>query len=103
MRFLVKATIPVEAGNALIRDPNWGQRIQGIIGDMQPETVYFAPSNGQRAVYMIVNLEGAHEIPRIAEPLWLAFNAAIEFVPVMTQEDFGQAAQFIDQAGKKYQ
>jgi len=98
----VKATFPVEAGNALVRDPNWGQRIQGLIGEIQPEAVYFAASNGQRGVYAIVNLEGAHEIPRIAEPLWLALNADVEFIPVMTQDDFAQAAQFIDQAGKKY-
>ena len=26
MRFLVKATIPVEAGNALVRDPNFSKR-----------------------------------------------------------------------------
>jgi hypothetical protein len=30
MRFLVKATLPVEAGNALARDPNFGQRIRRL-------------------------------------------------------------------------
>ena len=102
MRFLVKATLPVEAGNALARDPNFGQRIQDIMGDIRPEAVYFAVADGQRTVYAVVNFEGTHEIPRIAEPFWLSLNANVEMIPVMAQDDFAQAAQFIEQAAKKY-
>ena len=102
MRFLVKATLPVEAGNALVRDPSVGQRIQGIMGDIRPEAVYFAAADGQRTVYAVVNLEATHEIPRIAEPFWLALKANVEFIPVMAQDDFAEAAPLIEQAAKKY-
>ena len=102
MRFLVKATLPVDAGNALARDPNFGQRIQDILGDIRPEAVYFAAADGQRTVYAVVNFEGTHEIPRIAEPFWLALNANLEIIPVMAQDDFAQAAPFIERAAKKY-
>jgi hypothetical protein len=102
MRFLVKATLPVEAGNALVRDPNFGQRIQDILGDIRPEAVYFAAADGQRTVYAVVNLQDTHEIPRIAEPFWLALKANVEIIPAMAQDDFAQAAPLIEQAAKKY-
>jgi hypothetical protein len=51
---------------------------------------------------VLINLEATHEIPRIAEPFWLALKATVEIIPVMAQDDFAQAAQFIEQAAKKY-
>jgi hypothetical protein len=92
----------VDAGNALVRDPNFGQRVQDMLGDIRPEAVYFAVADGQRTVYAVVNFEGTHELPRIAEPFWLALKATVEFIPVMTQDDFAQAAPLIEQAAKKY-
>jgi hypothetical protein len=32
-------------------DPNFGQRVQDILGDIRPEAVYFAVADGQRTVY----------------------------------------------------
>lgn len=103
MRFLMKATLPVKAGNALVRDPEFGQRIQEILGDIRPDAVYFAIANGQRTVYFVVNVAETHELPRVAEPLWLALHADVEFIPAMAQEDFEQAAPYIEGAVKKYQ
>lgn len=102
MRFLMKATLPVEAGNALVRDPEFGQRIQEILGDIRPEATYFAVTDGQRTVYLVVNIAETHELPRLAEPFWLALHADIDFIPAMAQEDFEQAAPYIEAAAKKY-
>jgi hypothetical protein len=102
MRFLVKATIPVEAGNDLVRDPSFGDRLQQVLADIGPEAAYFTAQDGQRTIYLIVNMDGAHELPRVAEPLWLALEADVDCVPVMDQADFGKAADFIQQAAKKY-
>lgn len=102
MRFLMKATLPVEAGNALVRDPEFGQRIEEILGDIRPEAAYFAIADGQRTVYLVVNLAETHELARVAEPFWLALHANIDFIPAMAQEDFAQAAPYIDAVVKKY-
>jgi hypothetical protein len=102
MRFLVKATIPVEAGNDLLRDPNFGTRLQQILGDIGPEAAYFTAQDGQRTIYLIVNMEGAHELPRVAEPLWLALEADVDRVPVMDQADMVKATPSIEQAAKTY-
>ncbi len=102
MRFLVKATIPVEAGNALVQDPNFGKRLESIVSDLKPETVYFAVEGGQRTIYLIVNVADASQTPGIAEPLWLSFSADVEFVPIMNQADMVKATPSIAQAAKKY-
>ena len=52
MRFLVKATIPVEAGNALVRDPSFGKVMQDILSDLKPEAVYYCAEHGQRTTIL---------------------------------------------------
>jgi hypothetical protein len=102
MRFLVKASMPVEGGNALVRDPNFGKRIEELLGDIQPETVYFTVQGGQRTVYLVTNVEGAHQLPAIGEPLWLWLNADVEFMPILEQADMQRAAPVIEQMARKY-
>ena len=38
----------------------------------------------------------------LAEPLWLAFEADVEVIPVMGQDDFQRAASRIEAIGEKY-
>ncbi len=49
---------------------------------------------------MIANLDDASQIPSYAEPWFLAFNARVEFHPVMTPEDLGRAG--LDALGKTW-
>ena len=49
-----------------------------------------------------MNVNESHQLPAIAEPLWHTFNADVEFIPTMTQEDFGAAMPGIEAATKKY-
>jgi hypothetical protein len=102
MKFLVKATIPIEAGNALAKDPNFQKRLDSIMGDIRPEAAYFAVESGQRTVFFVVTIADASELPRVAEPLWLSLRADVEFVPVMVQADFAKAMPHIQAAAKKY-
>ena len=102
MRFLVKATIPVDAGNELVQDPQFGSRLERLLGYLKPETAYFAIEGGQRTMYLIVNVADASQTPAIAEPLWLDFRAAVEFIPVMTKADMAKATPAIMQAAKKF-
>jgi hypothetical protein len=102
VRFLLKVTIPVESGNAASRAGKLGATIQSILADLKPEAVYFTDDNGQRAGYIFLEMQDASEIPAIAEPWFLAFNAAIEIHPVMRPEDLARAGGAIDKAVKKY-
>jgi hypothetical protein len=102
MRFLMKVNIPVEAGNAAAKAGKLGATIQSILAELKPEAVYFTDNNGQRAGFIFLELKDAAEIPAIAEPWLLAFNAAIELHPVMVPEDLARAGGGIENAVKKY-
>jgi hypothetical protein len=102
MRFLMKASMPNEAGNAAISDGSLNKTIQSILGDLKPEAAYFLAENGQRTAYLFVNMQDASQIPALAEPWFLAFNATVEFIPVMVPDDLGKAGPAIEAAVKKY-
>ena len=102
MRFLVKASWDIEAGNKLARDGKLGATVQSILGDLEPEAAYFLAENGERTAYLFVDLQDASQIPAVAEPWFLACDASIEIVPVMTPEDLAKAGPAIEQAVKTY-
>ena len=102
MRFLVKVNIPVEAGNALAKAGKLGSTIQSIVADLKPEAVYFTDDNGQRSAFLFLEMQNGSEIPAIAEPWLLAFNASIEIHPVMVPEDLAKAGSAIEAAVHKY-
>jgi Domain of unknown function (DUF3303) len=102
MRFLVKVNIPVEAGNGAAKAGKLGKTIQSILEDQKPEAVYFAADNGQRTVFSFLEMQDASQIPALAEPWFLAFNASVEIQPVMVPADLAKASGAIDAAVKKY-
>ena len=102
MRFLVKVNIPVEPGNAAAKAGKLGATIQSILAEQKPEAAYFTDDNGQRTALIFLEMKDASQIPAIAEPWFLAFNARIEFHPVMIPEDLAKAGSAIEQAVKKY-
>lgn len=102
MRFLLKAEWPVEAGNAAIKDGSLSDTIQSILDDVKPEAVYFLASNGKRTAMLFVEMQDASQIPALAEPWFLAFQASIEIVPVMIPEDLKKAGPAFAKAVNKY-
>jgi hypothetical protein len=103
MRVYVKATIPVEAGNAVIKSGKLAPTLQAIIQDLKPETVFFfTDQQGRRTTNLLMDLKDASQIPAIAEPFFLAFNASVEIHPVMLAEDLEKAGPAIGQAVERY-
>jgi DNA primase len=102
MRVLLKVTIPVESGNAVAKAGKLGATIQSILAELKPEAAYFTDNNGQRAGFIFLDLHEASQIPAIAEPWMLAFNAGIEIHPVMVKDDLSKAASTIERAVEKF-
>ena len=102
MRFMLKVNIPVESGNAAAKAGKLGSTIQSILAESKPEAVYFTDDNGQRTAFIFLELQDASQIPAIAEPWMLAFNASIQFRPVMIPDDLAKAGSAIEKAVKKY-
>ncbi len=102
MRFLVKARMEVEAANALASAGKLGSTIQSILEDLKPEAAYFVADEGQRTAILVIDMDDPSQLPAVAEPWFLAFNADIEATPAMIAEDLEKAGPAIEQAVKKY-
>ena len=102
MRMLMKVSMSVEAGNRAITDGTLGKTIQSILEEQKPEAAYFVAENGMRTAYLFLDLKSTSDIPAIAEPWFLAFNASIEATPAMTPQDLAAAGPGIESAVRKY-
>jgi hypothetical protein len=91
MRMMLSVTMPIEPFNSAVRDGTAGQKIGRIMEAIKPEAAYFTEQNGHRGGIFIVNVSDASQIPALAEPFFLTFNAEVQFKIVMTPEDLGKA------------
>lgn len=89
-------------GNALLRDPLFGKKMQDLLKEVKAEAAYFTTICGSRGGYVIVNLDNASQIPAVAEPFFIWLKAEIEFYPVMTPEDLAKAEPAIIAAFQKW-
>ena len=102
MRMSFEVSIPVEAGNAAVKNGTLGATIHSILEEIEPESAYFAEDNGVRTGFIFVDVASESDIPRLAEPWFLAFNAGVELHPCMTGEDLEKAGPAIEAAAKKF-
>jgi hypothetical protein len=100
MKFLLQASLPHEAFNAAVLNGSIGDKMNRIMQAIKPEAVYFTAINGKRHAMMIVNMNDTSEMPSLAEPWFLLFNADITFNAVMTPEDLARGG--LDQLGKQW-
>ncbi len=102
MRCLLKVSIPTAVGNERIVDGSLARTIESILNDLSPEAAYFIEEQGARTGVIVCNLRDESEIPAIAEPWFLAFNARVECHPAMTVADLKKAAPGFEKAIRKY-
>ncbi len=102
MRFLMKVNLPNDGANQAILDGSFASTMQAILGEIKPEAAYFVTENGQRTGYLFIHLDEPSQLPAVAEPFFLAFNAKIECSPAMNGEDLHKAGPAIEKAAKRY-
>ena len=103
MRMLLRVSIPVETGNAAAKAGTLGSTVEKILADLKPEAAYFfADDSGQRSGSIVFEMKDSSEIPAIAEPWFLAFNAKVSFRPIMNPQDLVKAGPSISKAAEQY-
>lgn len=100
MRMMVDIDLPIEPFNQMVRDGTAGPAIEKALAEVKPEAVYFRERQGLRGCTMIVDMTDTSQMPAIAEPFFLMFNAMVNIEPVMTPEDLARSG--LDALGKKY-
>lgn len=100
MQMLIHVKIPNKEFNASVKDGSTGQKLKRILEETKPEAVYFTEHDGQRGAIIVADVANSYDVPRLAEPWFLMFNADVEFHIAMTPEDLGKAG--LDKLGKKW-
>ncbi|MFQ6045542.1 MAG: panthothenate synthetase [Gemmatimonadales bacterium] len=100
MRMLMIVHLPPEKFNKAVADGTAGETIGRILEDMKPEAVYFSEQDGNRGGIIVVDVSDPSQIPALAEPWFLNFNARTEFRIAMTPEDLQRAG--LEELGKKW-
>jgi hypothetical protein len=91
MRMLMNVVLPTEPFNAAMRAGTAGETIGKILAAVKPEVVYFTDQEGQRGATLVIHVSDASEIPALAEPWYLSFNAKCTFRIAMVPEDLKRA------------
>jgi hypothetical protein len=100
---LMQFTIPVEAGNDSVKAGSIGPTIQKVLESLKPEAAYFgAFEGGKRGGFIVFDMKETSQIPAIAEPLFMAFNATVSFYPAMNAQDLANAGPALEAAAKAH-
>jgi multimeric flavodoxin WrbA len=97
---LMLVQMPLEPFNTAVKNGSVSGKMKQILDDIKPEAAYFSERNGKRGGILVVNVDSPSDVPRLAEPWFLTFNAEVEFRIAMTPEDLGRAD--LSGLGKKW-
>jgi hypothetical protein len=87
MRMLMKVQIPTQRASQAIKDGSFEKTMNQVMATIQPEAAYFTVDDGIRTLYVVFDMTDSADMPMIAEPLFMNLEAAIDYWPVMNQDD----------------
>ena len=91
MRMMMLVQCPIEPFNTLVRNGTAGAKMKQILDAIKPEHAWFGEREGKRGGILIVNVDSPSDVPRLAEPWFLTFNAEVEFRIAMTPEELAHS------------
>jgi hypothetical protein len=100
MKMLLRATLPHEPFNALIKKGTIEKVLGKIMDDIKPEAAYFSLEGGKRSALIVVNVNKPGDYVKYAEPFFLQFNADIKYEIAMTPDEL--RASGLEEIGKKF-
>lgn len=100
MRMILNVSFPPGKFNAAVREGTIGATISRILEETKPEAAWFTEDEGRRAGVLVLNVDDATQIPALAEPWFLHFDADCRFRIAMTPADLERSG--IGELGRKW-
>ena len=100
MKMLLTVAIPHEPFNSLVKSGKAGGILGKILDAIRPEAAYFTEQDGTRGGIFVVDVQKPSDVPSIAEPFFLNFQASCKFRILMSPEDLQKAG--LEEIGKKW-
>ncbi len=100
MRMIMHLDFPGEPFNSAVRDGTAGKTMEKILKALKPEAAWFTEQDGHRGGILVVDVKKPSDIPGLAEPWFLAFDAEVRFRIAMTADDLGKAG--LEKLGKEW-
>lgn len=103
MRVMLTASIPVERGNAAIRDGSMQTLLQHYLEILKPEAAYFvADDDGCRSAFIVFDMAESSDMTLAAEPFFQSLGAKVTFRPCMNAQDLAKGQAGIDRALREF-
>ncbi len=103
MRMMMTVSMDTEKTNEAVRNGKLMAAVQKMLADMKPEAAYFtADDEGRRTGYVVFDMTHSSELPKLAEPWFLGFNAKVTMRPVMSPQDLAAAGPDLEHAAKSH-
>ena len=102
MRMFFTARLDTAKTNEMFKAGKVGPAMESILTELKPEAAYFVAEGGQRVAHMVINVDDPAQLPAIAEPWFLAFEAEVELTPAFTPEEMPGALGAVEEAVAKY-
>ncbi len=77
MRIMVKFWVPVEAGNATIRNGKLEKVFGQLLEGLKPEAEYFYPGDGERSGFFVIDMEDSWRVTDTVERFFFGLNARL--------------------------
>ncbi|UZJ33544.1 hypothetical protein [Streptomyces endophytica] len=87
MRMVLKARIPTEAGNAVLRNGTLLKIMEAAYAALQPEAAYFTLEDGERTCFFYFDMQQSSQMPPVLESFFMDLNAKVALQPVMNADD----------------
>jgi len=91
MKVLFTITFPVARFNELARQGTAGQKIGAVVEATKPESIYFTGNRSGRGAVAVYDCADGSQVPAIAEPWFLTFDAHIEYSVAISGQEMQKA------------
>jgi hypothetical protein len=100
MKMLLTVESPHEPFNTLVRTGKAGELIARILESIKPQAAYFTEQDGKRGGIFVIDVQESADVPALAEPFFLNFQADCKFRILMSPDDLQKCG--LEELGTKW-